>query len=502
MSAMSDRADGVNEAALDLEFVLSATGGSVFQERQRRPARSFTGVAIDGRAVPAGGLWFAIQGERFDGHDFAAQAVASGAAGLVVARGRARSLPSGLDATVIEVGGTVRALGDLARAHRLRLPSLEVVGVTGSNGKTTTKEMVAAILAAHAGSAAVHKTEGNFNNHLGLPLTLLRLGPAHRYAVIEMGMSALGEIAYLAGLALPDVGIIVNVGPVHLATLGSIDNIARAKGELFAALGPAGIAVYPDGDERIAAQAEASRAVRQLRFGTGPGVPVRLLHAHADLDGTAVKLRLPDGRLVQARVQAVGLHNARNAVAAAAAAHALGVAPEAIARGLSESRAAKHRSTVVEIGGRRVIDDCYNASPLSTAAALDTLGDLARQHKRRAVAVLGDMLELGPDEALLHRNIGERAGRLGLDLLVAVGPRAEHIAEGAYAAGMGAERVIHTEDVRVAVGSALHATQPGDFILVKASRGARLERVVDGLRAEFAAPSSAGVGGRAPSGTA
>jgi UDP-N-acetylmuramoyl-tripeptide--D-alanyl-D-alanine ligase len=439
-------------------------------------------------------LWFAIVGERFDGHDFAAQAVASGAAGLVVAGGRARSLPP-LDVTVVEVADTVRALGDLARAHRLRLPSLRVVGVTGSNGKTTTKEMVAAILATEAGDAAVHKTEGNFNNHLGLPLTLLRLGAAHRYAVIEMGMSALGEIAYLASLARPDVGVIVNVGPVHLEGLGTIDNVARAKGELFAALAPAGTAVYPDGDPRIAAQAAGSRAVRQLRFGEAPGVPVRLERADADVDGTALELRLPDGAAITTRVSAVGIHNARNAAAAAAAAWALGVPADAIGRGLASARPAKHRSTIVEIGGRRVIDDCYNASPLSTAAALDTLAVLARKHGARAVAVLGDMLELGADEALLHRNIGERAAHAGVDLLVAVGPRAEHYAEGAFAAGMSGERVVHTEDVRVAAGSALHATQPGDFILVKASRGARLERVVDGLRAAFEVPPNDTVSG-------
>jgi len=467
-------------AALSLEFVLAATSGSAW----RVGPAVFCGAAIDGRAVPRGGLWFAIRGARFDGHDFASQAVASGAAGLVVERGRAADLSGAEEATVIEVDDTVRALGDLGRAHRSSLAALEVVGVTGSYGKTTTKELLAAILVEHAGAGAVAKTEGNLNNHLGLPLTLLQLGPAHRYAVIEMGMSALGEIAYLASLARPRVGVVTAVGPVHLEQLGSIDQVARAKGELHAALPPSGVAVYPDGDERIASHAAASRAARHVRFGARPGVAVRVVESRVSADGTDVALRLPDGARVETRLSMLGAHHAMNAAAAAAAAHALGVSPSTIARGLGGARSEKHRSSAIELGGRHVLDDCYNASPPSTRAALDTLAAL--RGNRRAVAVLGDMLELGADEAMLHRSIGEHAARLRLDLLVTVGERARHLSDGALAAGLPAARVRHAADAADAAAAAARATAPGDWILVKASRGMKLEQVIDALRARFA----------------
>jgi UDP-N-acetylmuramoyl-tripeptide--D-alanyl-D-alanine ligase len=469
----------VKQSEVSLDVLLGATGGNAW----RAEARHFTGVAIDGRRVPRGGLWFAIRGERHDGHDFAAQAIGSGAAGLVVERGRAARLDLPASVTVVEVDDTVQALGRLGRAHRLGLRDLTVVGVTGSNGKTTTKEMIASILAQAQGAAAVHKTSGNFNNHLGLPLTLLALHEGHRYAVIEMGMSGLGEIAYLAELARPRVGVIVNVGPVHLAQLGSLDNVARAKGELFAALPPDGVAVFPAGDERIAAQARASAAACQLRFGAQPGVAVRRLAAHVEGDGTVVELRLPDGAHVQTKLQALGEHNAHNAAAAAAVGYALGVTPAAIAAGLAAATTEKHRSSLVVVGGRRILDDCYNASPLSMPAGLDTLVSL--RASGRAVAVLGDMLELGPEAAALHRQVGEHAARTGVDLLLATGPHAGDMVAGARDAGLASARAIgdRDADVEALVAALLRETAPGDAVLVKASRGMHLERVIDALRA-------------------
>lgn len=475
------------ELPFSLDFVVAATRGTL----RRRGAVAFTGVSIDGRVVPPGGLWFAIRGERFDGHQFAVQAIRTGAAGLVVERGRGAELLAFTDVSIIEVDDAVRALGALASAHRLRFPSLKVVGVAGSNGKTTTKEMIGAVLAAEVGEEAVHKTEGNFNNHLGMPLTMLRLDAGHRYAVLEMGMSALGELDYLARLARPDVAVVVSIGAEHLETLGTLENVARAEGEIYAALAVAGTAVWPDGDDRIAPYAEAGPALRRLRFGHAPGAPVRILHAAARLDGTDIVLRLPDGQRLATRLGIIGLHNASNAAAAAAVACALGISPRAIAEGLAAARTAKHRSAIVEIAGRHVIDDCYNASPPSVGAALDTLADFARQSDTRSVAVLGDMLELGPSEGELHHAIGERAARLGIDLLIAVGPRAVHIAEGARAAGLPAERAIQVDEIDDAVWHACRTTEPGDWILVKASRGARLERVVNGLRSSLEPQSAA-----------
>ena len=473
-----------DDVVLNLDLLVRATGATVLA---RGPER-FTGAFIDGRAVVPGGLWFAIRGERFDGHDFAAQAIASGAAGLVIARERAAgfAIPPGV--TVVAVDDTVRALGDYARAWRMGFPSLKVVGVAGSNGKTTTKEMVAAILAAAAGPLSVHKTDGNLNNHLGVPLTLLRLAPAHRYAVVEMGMSGLGELAYLAELARPDVAVVTSIGPEHLEMLHTVENVARAEGEIFAALGPAAVAVTPDDEPLIAPFAAASRALWRLRFGVAPGVPVRIVRADARPTGTDLELRLPDGSAVATRLAMVGAHNASNAAAAAACAWALGIPGEAIGRGLALARTAKHRSTLVEVGGRHVIDDCYNASPPSVNAALEALSAFARQSGSRAVAVLGDMLELGGNEDLLHREVGARAVRVGIDELIAVGPRARHFVEGALTAGLPRSRAHHVDTVEQAVSLAASATAPGDYLLVKASRGGRLERVIDGLAAHLAAP--------------
>jgi UDP-N-acetylmuramoyl-tripeptide--D-alanyl-D-alanine ligase len=477
----------MTDHAFDLDFVLGATGASATAVH----ARGFTAVSIDGRAVPRGGLWFAIRGDRFDGHQFADQAIASGAAGLVVARGRAAGIAGAERLTVLEVDDTHRALAALAHAHRMRLGELRVVGVAGSNGKTTTKEMIAAILAASAGVAAVHKTEGNFNNHIGLPLTMLKLTRAHRFAVLEMGMSALGELAFLAELGRPDVAVVVSIGAEHLESLGTVENVVRAEAEIYGALGPRGVAVWPEGEERLRPFVDESRAARKLRFGRAPGAPVRVVSAAARVEGTDVVLRLPDGARVETRLGIVGIHNAWNAAAAAACACALGVAPEAIAAGLAEARTAKHRNAIVDVGGRHILDDCYNASPPSMGAALDTLADFARQSGKRGIAVLGDMLELGSTEAELHREVGLRAGSLGLHLVVGVGPRAQFIVEGARAAGMPPDRAIHVDELDDATWHARRAAGPGDWVLVKASRGARLERVVDGLRAHWQPPHQA-----------
>lgn len=462
---------------IDLDELLAAMDGRLWQ----RGAERFVSVSVDGRTVSSGGLWFAIRGQR-DGHEFAPQAIAQGAVGVVLERARAqgRDWPPGV--SVIEVDDTVRALGRLARARRRGLAALRVVGVTGSNGKTTTKEMIAAILAAQAGEESVHKTEGNFNNHLGVPLTLLGLGPEHRYAVIEMGMSARGEIAYLADLAAPDVGVVVNVAPVHLETLGSLEEVARAKGEMLAALAASGTAVYPDDDVRLAMQAEASPAVRRVRFGVRPGTAVRLLRAQISAQGTEVTLRLPRGERLDVRVAAVGWHHGRNAAAAVAAAYALGADAEHIAGGLQAAHVARHRSTLAEIGGRHVLDDCYNASPLSTAAALDTLAELRRQGGGRALAVLGDMLELGRETAALHRGVGERAARVGVDRLLTIGGHAGELIEGARRAGAPAEAAMEFTNIESLTKFVLDHSQAGDWILIKASRGMKLERVLEGLQ--------------------
>jgi UDP-N-acetylmuramoyl-tripeptide--D-alanyl-D-alanine ligase len=274
---------------IGLDRVLAATGGAVV----RRAAERFAAAVIDGRNVPAGALFFAVKGDRFDGHDFAGQAVKSGATGVVVARGRGAALAGADSATVIEVDDVIAALGQLGRAHREAMTALKVVAITGSNGKTTTKEMVAAILVAKAGADAVLKTEGNLNNHLGVPLTLLRLTAAHRYAVVEMGMSALGEIAYLTGLAQPDVAMVVNVAPVHLESLGTLENVAQAKGEIWQGLKPNGFAVLPADEPRLSPHAAPVPEDRRLTFGPrAPGLAVGYEDVQSDASGLTVRLHL------------------------------------------------------------------------------------------------------------------------------------------------------------------------------------------------------------------
>jgi UDP-N-acetylmuramoyl-tripeptide--D-alanyl-D-alanine ligase len=393
--------------------------------------------------------------------------VAGGADGVVVRKGR--RIDGSASATVIEVDDTVTALGKLARAHRDRMGHLKVVAITGSNGKTTTKEMTAAIFGAQVGPDAVLKTEGNLNNHLGVPLTLLKLTEKHLYAVIEMGMSGLGEIEYLAGLARPDVAVVVCVAPVHLEQLGTIENIAKAKAEIWKG-NAVGIAPI---DEPLL---KPYWPKKTLTFGAQKSSPdVGIGEVTAGAQGVGFNLHLRETTLGVV-LPLVGAHNALDAAAAAAAARALDVGEGPILDGLSKVRPAKHRAQLVPAKDRTILDDCYNASPLSMRAALDALVSVS-QHKK--IAVLGDMLELGPKSPQLHSEIGSYAAER-VDEIIAFGPLANHIAEAA-AAKLGAEHVLHTEDPNDAAERVLQVSGPGDVILVKASRGMRLERVIEKL---------------------
>ena len=481
---------------LPLDRVLAATGGRVVEPG----AQHFSAVTIDSRSVQKGALFVAVSGPNHDGHTFVAQAVRNGCVGVVVETGKRHLVPSGLAATVIEVEDTVAALSQMAWAHR-HAPeiagSLEVVAITGSSGKTSTKEFVAAILSAHCGgNQLVAKTPGNLNNHLGVPLTLLGLVPGQRFAVIELGMSARGEIAFLTSLCRPDVGVITNVGPAHLETLGTVEEVARAKGELFSALPDGATAVYLAGHALVAKQASIAGAFSgRLRAAvaavgtvaepsTNPVVSVtpRLQTAaglQLDLtfpspngqgDGPA-----PDSK--QATVPFLGVHHADNAALAVAAALALAVPVAAIVAGLACAKPAKHRGHLLQIEGRCVLDDCYNANPASMAAALRTLVSL--RGTGRTVAVLGDMLELGPSCAAQHTAIGTLVASLGIDVLVTLGERAWHLHQAARTAQVTA---FHVETPQQAASTVMHHTQPGDVVLLKASRGMALERVLLALQ--------------------
>jgi UDP-N-acetylmuramoyl-tripeptide--D-alanyl-D-alanine ligase len=464
--------------AIPLSRLLESTHGTLVAG-VAGSAVVFSGAGIDSRAVKPGTLFFAVKGDRFDGHDFAAQAVASGASGVVVARGRAAGLDVG-DAALVEVDDPVAALGALARAHRLALRDLRIVAVTGSNGKTTTKEILGAILASSVGNDAVLKTEGNLNNHLGVPLTLLKLAPQHRFAVVEMGMSGLGEIAYLTGLTRPDVAVITNIAGVHLEQLGSLENVAKAKAEIFGGLGAEGSGVYP-AKEALLNGLVTLPATRRRTFGpTGSGATVSYDNVQVGPRGLQLQLRIESASAVlelAARLPLIGRHNASNAAAATAAALALGIGEGAILDGLNRAQPAKHRAQLVAVGDRTVLDDCYNAAPPSMKAALDALCDITPKGAQK-IAVLGDMLELGADSAPLHAEIGAYAATR-VDQLITLGPQSAAMDDAARAK-LGA-RLWHTEDPAAAAARVREVSRAGDVILVKASRGMRLERVIDAL---------------------
>jgi UDP-N-acetylmuramoyl-tripeptide--D-alanyl-D-alanine ligase len=437
----------------------------------------FEGAFTDSRKPVRGGLFVALRGENFDGSDFVGQAVQGGAAGaLVPADALAKARAQAKDAALFTAVDTGRALGGLAAAWRRRLPALKVVGITGSTGKTSTKELIAEVLAT---AGPTLKTEGNLNNEVGVPLTLLRLTGDHRYAAIECGMNHLGEIARLAQWADPDVAVVTNVGPVHLEGCGSLEGVAHAKGELYHALREGAVAVANADDARVLAQARLSRR-RLVTFGAAYGSDVRLVSAHHGGPGLLVEMELlGERRAVELKL--IGTHNGHNATAAAAVGLALGFEADPILRGLATATTPGRRMRPVRLpSGALLIDDCYNANPSSTKAALLTLTHLVKG-KGRAIAVLGDMLELGHTELDLHRDVGRFAAGAGLSLLVCFGTRARALGEGAQEAGLPAECIEYTDDPAEAVRLVQSRVRPEDVVLVKGSRGMKMERISDPL---------------------
>jgi UDP-N-acetylmuramoyl-tripeptide--D-alanyl-D-alanine ligase len=452
----------------------SATGGRWIAAA---PA-TVAGVSTDTRAIPAGSAFVALRGERFDGHDFLAGAVRAGAACAVVAQDRAGAAAAAAPGLpLLAVDDTLAALGAIARLHRLRF-AIPVVGVTGSNGKTTTRAMIAAILATRG---PVLATEGNLNNEVGVPLTLLRLSPGHTAAVIEMGMNHRGEIGRLTAIAEPRVGLVTNAFPAHLEGLGTVDGVADAKGELYKGLAADGIVVANADDPRMLHRARKSgRRVLTFSGGKDREADVVVLDVLSqDPDGMRFLLGVGTKEL-EVRLPLVGEHNAVNAAAAAAVALALGCTDREIVRGLLDVRPVGRRLRIERLpSGVLLVDDCYNANPASMKAALLTLRQLAGGG--RALAALGDMLELGTAEWDLHRELGRDAAAAGLAALAAFGPRARLTRDAAVEAGLAPPDAFHTEDPRALAAFLRDRLRPGDVLLVKGSRGMKLERLVEAL---------------------
>jgi UDP-N-acetylmuramoyl-tripeptide--D-alanyl-D-alanine ligase len=434
------------------------------------------GGAVDSRRVEPGNAFFALPGEQTDGHRHLEAAVAAGAAALVVSEAlpeeRLEAL-GGADGrvSIVRCGDPSEALRAVAAAWRARFDPL-VVGITGSLAKTSTKEMAAEVLSVRW---TVLRNTGNENNEIGLPLTLLRLRPEHEAAVLEMGLYTMGEIALLARLARPAIGLVTAVRGVHLSRAGSIEAIEAGKRELVEALPASGWAVLNADDARVDRMAGAT-AARVLRYGFDAAADVRADEVRSlGSQGMRFRLHLPHGSR-HVTTPALGRHGVHNALAAAAVATCAGLGPEEIVSGLARPAPAPHRSQLIQAGPWTILDDSYNASPDAVLAALGLLAELPG----RRIAVLGEMLELGDAAEAEHLRVGRGAASV-VDRLVVVGAGADGIAEGALEGGLAAGRIDRAADREAALALLLADLQAGDTVLVKASRGAALDLLVEQL---------------------
>ncbi len=429
-----------------------------------------TAVAVDSREAGPGVLFVALPGERADGHDFLAQAFAGGAAAALVAREVEAAGP------LVVVPDTGRALLDLAADERRGLDAT-VIGITGSTGKTSVKDLAAAVLGARYEVVASPRS---FNTEVGVPLTLLSATPTTEVVVCEMGSRGRGHITVLTDAARPSIGVVTNVGAAHLEMFGSLDVVADAKAELVQALPPDGTAVL-NGDDPVVRDFAGRTSARVLRFGTAPDAEVRAEDLVLDDDARAAfTLRTPAGA-ERVELSVPGEHMAMNALAAAACGIAMGMSAAECAAALKGARVSDGRMEVFRtLDGLRVVNDAYNANPVSMAAALKAARWMARGSA--CVAVLGEMAELGATSEEEHERLGEIVARLGIERLVAVGEAARRIAAGAIREGVEPDRVETCDTIEDALGAVRRVAQPGDVVLVKASRRAGLERVAEALR--------------------
>jgi UDP-N-acetylmuramoyl-tripeptide--D-alanyl-D-alanine ligase len=465
-----------NRASLDAPAAAEAAGGRVVRASQ--PVRRVRGVTTDSRSVTPGSAFVCIRGERHDGHAYLDAAIAAGALLVVVERGRA---PADARVDVVEVDDTLVAWGAIARGHlrewRRSTPGARVVAITGSAGKTTTKELCAALLRA---VAECHATSGNLNNRVGMPAVVLGIEPQHRFAVLELGMSVPGEIAALATIAEPDVAVVTNVGLAHAGGVGgTLDDVGREKGALFAHLGREGVAVANADDPAVVAQLGRAPSARLVLFGRSDRSDVRLVRRKPlGAEGSRVHVRRGD------RESAFVLSIPGEAAAIDFTA-ALAAAEAALGATLDDARVASALRVLPAIAGRMqvrrlqkdilVIDDAYNANPASVRAALSALGEIAGG---RRVAILGEMKELGPEAEREHESLGEAVASAGVELMVSCGGLADLTARTAKEGGV---QVFCTNDAAEAALVSAEHVRTGDRVLVKASRSVGAERVVDAL---------------------
>ncbi len=457
-----------------VEEVLEATDGKLLQGER---SALFQGVSTDSRTVRQGELFIALKGGRFDGHQYALEALGKEAGGVLIEEKRVGDFRWNGDRskTVITVRDTLQALGDLARSRRRRYGPT-VVGVTGSNGKTTTKEMIAACLQT---SFRVLKTSGNFNNLIGLPLTLLSLTEKERVVVLEMGMNVPGEVRRLTEIAEPDVGLITNIQEVHLEGMGSLEALALEKGELFRKMKRNGAIVVNRDDTRVVWLASEFPG-QKITYGVEGPADLRAENIRLHPEGTSFTL-VSEGERSEMMLPVYGKQFVANALAALAVSILFGIDEKKARGALEQLRPFAMRTEVCPLSqGRTLIDDTYNANPQSMELALETLVEL--KGAGRAIAVLGDMLELGSITEEAHLRLGKKIADLSVDFLIALGPHGPKVAESAVRHGLRREQT-RTAETHSEVLDLLHQiTRPGDWILIKGSRGMAMEKIAEKLK--------------------
>lgn len=436
------------------------------------PNQSFTDIVTDTRKIAPGVLFVALKGERFNGEDFVEDAIKSGAAGALVSKDYVGNDTFG--GTIIKVEtDTQKAYQQLAAFWRQKF-QIPVLAITGSNGKTTTKDMTAAVLSA---KFPVLKTQANFNNEIGLPLTLLQLNQLHRAAVVEIGMRGLNQISALAPVAAPEIGIVTNVGETHIELLGSIENIAKAKAELVEAIRPGGAVILNNDNPYTAAMKDkAASGVKVITFGIEQPADIKAANLVSGAQSTSFQCTIGQGGpTVELTIPMLGRHNVSNALAAVAAGHYLGLTPAEIADGLSNLEMTGMRFECKRMKSYNIINDAYNASPMSMEASLATLQEITQG--KRSIAVLGDMLELGHVATSAHQKVGQQAAAAGVAALITLGEMGREIAAGARAAGL--TEVYSFAEHQAAAHKLQEILQPEDTVLFKGSRGMKLEKVIE-----------------------
>jgi UDP-N-acetylmuramoyl-tripeptide--D-alanyl-D-alanine ligase len=451
--------------------ILISTGGSMLSGKEKD---MFVGVSIDTRRLKPGELFVAIKGDRFDGHNFILDAVSKGAGGVIVQDGCITN--SGFDmksVSFISVTDSIKALGDIARFHRSRF-TMPLIGITGSNGKTTTKEMTAGILARKMN---VLKNFGTENNQIGVPLTLMRIAPEHKATVLEMGTNHLGEIRRLSEISRPTMAVITNIGPSHLDHLKDLDTVLKAKSEILEYIDGKEAKLVINGDDEVLNKIKTGLKI--VKFGLNKDFDFYAEKINLEPDGINFKL---NGKW-DIEIGLVGRHNVYNALAAIAASRDFDVSIDDIKEALREFRVPNMRMEVKRLGDIKIINDTYNSNPLSMKQAIDALKDMTT--KGRKILVAGDMLELGTLSGRFHHLMGRQAAESGIDLIVAVGKLAEHIAKGAQEAGMSGKKIKLCNLTKEACGAVLQLIKKGDTVLVKGSRAMKMEQIVTELEAQF-----------------